>query len=116
MSPTKREGTRSTSRAFQSEAEKWEISTGGGTLPRWSSGGRELFYIAADGNLMSVPLSPGRHAFAWSAPQRVFSMWILGTSYDVASGGERFLVLLPTDDVKVNELTVLLNWRLALHH
>jgi hypothetical protein len=29
-------------------------------------------------------------------------MWILGTSYDVASGGERFLVLLPTDDVKVD--------------
>jgi hypothetical protein len=74
-----------------------------------------MFYIAADGNLMSVPINPGRRQFEWSAPQRVFTMWTPGTSYDVTAAGDRFLVLRPTDDVKGNELTVLLNWRPALH-
>ena len=102
--------------SFPERGGKWQISTGGGVLPRWSSSGRELFYIGLDGNLMSVPLTPGKRQFAWSAPRRVFTMWIPGASYDVASGGDRFLVLLPTDDVKANELTLLLNWRAGVHH
>jgi Tol biopolymer transport system component/DNA-binding winged helix-turn-helix (wHTH) protein len=101
--------------SFPERSGKWQISTGGGTLPRWTGRGRELFYVAADGNLMSVPLNSGRRQFEWSAPRRVFTMWIPGTSYDVTAGGDRFLVLQPTDDVKANELTVLLNWRPLIH-
>lgn len=34
----------------------WQISTGGGTMPRWRRDGRELYYRAADEHLMVVAL------------------------------------------------------------
>jgi Tol biopolymer transport system component/DNA-binding winged helix-turn-helix (wHTH) protein len=90
---------------------KWQISTNGGSDPRWSRDGRELFYIAADSRLMSVRLKTGPSRFEWSAPQSLFSMPLPGTAYDVAPAGDRFLVSMPTGDAKLNELTVILNWR-----
>jgi len=97
--------------AFPNAAAKWQISTQGGSLPRWSSDGKELFYVAADGHLMSVPITSGGPLLQWSAPHRLFLMPALGASYDVAPGGEKFLVLTPTEDFKPNELTVLMNWQ-----
>ena len=96
---------------FPNATAKWQISTQGGSMPRWSSDGKELFYVAADGHLMSVPITSGGPLLQWSAPHRLFLMPALGASYDVAPGGEKFLVLTPTEDFKPNELTVLMNWQ-----
>jgi hypothetical protein len=60
---------------------------------------------------MSVPITTGGPQLQWSAPHRLFVMPALGASYDVAPGGEKFLVLTPTEDFKPNELTVLMNWQ-----
>ena len=38
---------------------QWQISPAGGSKPRWSRDGRELFYIARDGKLMAVPVTSG---------------------------------------------------------
>ena len=89
---------------------KWQISTNGGSAPRWSRDGSELFYIAADGRLMSVPLKTGPDRFEWSAPRPLFGMPLPGAAYDVAPSGDRFLVSMPTGDARLNELTVILNW------
>ena len=35
----------------------WQISKGGGTMPRWRKDEKELFYRAADGRLMAVTVS-----------------------------------------------------------
>ena len=40
-------------------AGKWPVSTGGGTQPLWARNGQELFYVAPDGALMSVPVGRG---------------------------------------------------------
>jgi hypothetical protein len=95
---------------------KWQISTAGGILPRWSGDGRELFYVASDGYLMSAPVRPGRAEFEWSTPRQLFMTPMLGTSYDVAPRGDKFLILTPADGFKRNELTVLVNWRSGLKH
>ena len=42
---------------------KYGISTAGGTSPRWRSDGKELFYLAADGKLISVPMTPTTRHF-----------------------------------------------------
>ena len=42
--------------AFPLTSEKDRISTGGGTGPAWRKDGAELFYLAADRNLMAVPV------------------------------------------------------------
>ncbi len=99
--------------SFPESGGKWQISIAGGTLPRWSADGRELFFVAADGYLMSTPLKPGRHQFEWSASRRLFRIPIVGSNYDVAPRGDKFLTLTPMDEFKLNELTVLTNWQPA---
>jgi len=97
---------------FPNATAKWQISTQGGSVPRWRSDGKELFYLAADGQLMAVSVSTQGTQLLWSAPKRLFAMSALGSSYDVAPGGEKILVLAPTEDFKPNELTVLMNWQM----
>ena len=37
-------------------AGKWQVSEGGGSFPRWSGDGRQLFFRDAEG-VMSVPIT-----------------------------------------------------------
>jgi eukaryotic-like serine/threonine-protein kinase len=43
--------------AFPGRENKAQVSTAGGTNPRWRRDGRELFYVAPGGQLMSVTVS-----------------------------------------------------------
>jgi Tol biopolymer transport system component/DNA-binding winged helix-turn-helix (wHTH) protein len=96
--------------SFPQAGRKYQISTTGGSLARWSGDGRELFYIAPDGYLMSAPRKMGSPR-EWSAPRRLFALPPQVTSYDAAPHGDKFLVLLPDESFKSNELTALINWR-----
>jgi Tol biopolymer transport system component len=42
--------------SFPTPSGKWQISTDGGTLPKWRRDGKELFYLSLDGHFMSVPV------------------------------------------------------------
>jgi eukaryotic-like serine/threonine-protein kinase len=99
---------------------KWPISSTGGTDPRWRRDGKELFYLAADGKLMSVAVKAGA-GFATDSPQPLFevppSVSRLGTGafrYAVTSDGKRFLVLIAARETVQQSLTVLTNWQSAL--
>jgi serine/threonine protein kinase len=80
-------------------AGQWQVSTAGGRQPLWARNGRELFYAAPDGALLSVLVEP--HGDAWNAgtPGRVVEGRYLTTaasisrSYDVSLDGQRFLLL-----------------------
>ena len=41
---------------FPAGEGKWKISIAGGEGPRWRGDGRELFFVAADGKMMAVPV------------------------------------------------------------
>ena len=43
--------------SFPTLTGKWQISTDGGTQPRWSRDGTELFYLAPDRKLMAVTVT-----------------------------------------------------------
>jgi WD40 repeat protein len=58
--------------AFPSGASVYQISNGGGTEPRWSRDGREL-YFESGGRLMVVPVSTGS-AFNAGTPRPLFSL------------------------------------------
>ena len=51
---------------FPGDSSPRRISIDGGQMPRWRRDGKELFYIAADGNLMSVEISGGAQLRAGS--------------------------------------------------
>ena len=43
-------------RPFPPADGQWTISVAGGEQPRWRGDGKELFYVAADGKMMAVPI------------------------------------------------------------
>jgi Tol biopolymer transport system component len=47
-------------RGFPSSERMWQVSAAGGVHARWSHDGRQLFYVAPDGQLMAVGHSSGR--------------------------------------------------------
>jgi hypothetical protein len=49
---------------FPPSGRKWIVSSGGGTQPRWRRDGRALYYLSADGTMMSVTLDPAT-ALPW---------------------------------------------------
>jgi hypothetical protein len=78
---------------------RWQISTGGGSLPVWSRNGRELFYYDPNTAMMAVPVqtSPG---FSAGNPSKLFGgRWYAlqaGRTYDPSPDGQRFLMIKDT--------------------
>jgi len=90
------------------------VSSGGGTEPRWSADGKELFYFSGQ-TLMAVPVSV-RPTFANGVPQALFDAPILAgyTSdshrWQVAPDGRRFLLLANDGKDQGPPLYVIVNW------
>ena len=100
--------------SFPGAAGKWQVSRGGGGEPRWRGDGKEIFYIAANGMLMAVPVS-GENGFSTGMPMQLFQIHgrapISSTdvfTYDVTKDGKRFLVNRYVSPEYVPPLTILL--------
>jgi len=86
--------------AFPASASKTIVSTGGGIEPRWSPTGRELFYVAPDGHLMSVTFRFADVGHVEPHPPAAMFVTRVGSThtggsgveYAVAADGERFLM------------------------
>jgi eukaryotic-like serine/threonine-protein kinase len=73
-----------------------QVSKDGGDSVRWSGDGKELFYFAPDGYLMSVDVNAASGAFQTGAPQRLFKSPATGFgTWDISSDGKRFLITAP---------------------
>ena len=101
--------------SFPGVAGKWQVSRGGGTEPRWRGDGKEIYYIAATGRLMSVPVNSDA-GFSTATPTPLFQIQgrapISSTdlfTYDAAKDGQRFLVNHYVTPDHVPPLTILLN-------
>ena len=97
---------------------KTQISTVGGVQPLWARNGQELFYIAPDGALMSVPVKRGTTWTAGTPTKLIEVPYFRGGGgndsrmYDVSPDGKRFLML--KQDVSPNQpaarIVVVQNW------
>jgi Tol biopolymer transport system component len=103
-------------RSLSGTGPRLQMSVNGGSDPKWRRDGSELFYVAADGRLMSVALRTRGAALEPSAPQALFHVPDMLVSppytspYDVTSDGSRFLVRVAVEQVRSMPLTVLLGW------
>jgi Tol biopolymer transport system component len=85
-------------RPFPGPGGKWQISTGGGLLPKWSRNGKELFYRTADSKIMVVTYTASGDSFHADKPQlwspSQFTDRGLGFyNFDPHPDGKRFAVL-----------------------
>ncbi len=120
-------------------AGRWQVSTLGGTRPQWARNGRELFYLAPGGRLMSVQVQPGS-AWVGSAPVELFGradlsesaaglaaglfnnviQFTQGSTYDVSPDGTKFLVIKQVEGTQAaapttpTSLVVIQNWQALL--
>ena len=108
--------------SFPAGAGKFQVSSGGGTQPRWRRDGKELFYIAGDGKLMAVDVKTAPR-FEAGIPHALFDsrMWspnaVAVFRYDVTPDGQRFLVNTPRQGEAAaapEAITVVLNWTAGL--
>jgi serine/threonine protein kinase len=92
---------------------KWQISTSGGIEPCWSRDGRELFYLSADGRLMTVPIPAGA-SFNPGTPTGLFRVQTEQSPrrnvYCPSPDGKKFLFLVPAGQNET-PMTALVNWR-----
>ena len=103
-------------RGFPSGTRPWPVSTNGGWAPQWSHDGRELFYIALDGMLMSVPVRSGA-TLQLGVPERLFQTGLRPTpvqtimsQYAVSRDGQRFLLNAPVSGDLAPTITAVLGW------
>ncbi len=91
------------------------VSTNEGRTPRWSSNGKELFYIGggrASGvatGLFSVPVSTVGD-FSSGKPTWLFDVDSHQLGYDVSADGQRFLFSYPPEDTPELTIRVVQNW------
>jgi len=98
-------------------AGKWPVSNGTMGMARWRSDGRELMFVAADGSIVAVDITPGQ-AFQASAPHKLFQLPLElfainpnpGTLADVARDNQRLLLIMPVEENARRELAVFMNW------
>jgi len=103
-------------RSFPGLGDLHQVSTAGGTHPRWRRDGKEIFYLAADRTVMAVGLQ-GANGEP-STPRPLFPVSVgpsvvpinERTLYAVAADGRRFLVASPLEGTGPHAVTVATSW------
>jgi len=101
--------------SFPAGGPRWRVSNGGGSFPRWSRDGKELFYRALDGTLMVASVRNVPQSLEFGTPSALFRVsepqGIVCYPYDVAADGQRILTLVPSKAGGDSpSLTVLVKW------
>jgi Tol biopolymer transport system component len=104
---------------FPSAGAKFQVSTNGGSNPQWRRDGRELFYLAADGQMMSVAVT-ATPDFSLGVPASLFQTSLRSVlqgsqrRYGVSADGQRFLMNTSLNARSLPPITVIVNWQKAL--
>ncbi len=94
--------------SFPDLGAEQQVSTNGGTLPRWAPDGDELFYLNGD-TLMSSAVSSQAGDLTFGVSRPLFEYPSL-FEYDVAPDGQRFVLRTVNPDAMAREIRVVLNW------
>jgi hypothetical protein len=102
--------------SFPEGLARTQVSTGGGAQVRWSSDGKEIFYVAPDGRMMAVSVAFGGPSPIVKLPTTLFQTHlatgtnVLGNKpqYAVARDG-RFLLNTAVESAS-SPIIVWVNW------
>ena len=102
---------------------KWQVSSSGGSVPRWRRDGKELFYLSDDNTLMAATVNGQGSAFEVGAVRALFEIqrrmaaylgYNSGNNYDVSPDGQRFLVNVAVAGQTTAPIALVVNWPAAL--
>jgi hypothetical protein len=106
--------------SFPEPSTPWPVSTRGGTQPRWSAAGNEIYFVSPELTMMAAPVgtAPGDdRTLEVGTPAALFPVRMAGDSlaeivkaqYAVARDG-RFLMNENAEESAVVPITLILNW------
>jgi serine/threonine-protein kinase len=95
-------------RPFPNLNAKWQVSTGGGSLPTWEARGRELFFqngskMMAVGIRTDTPFMPG-------APRLLFEGSYIEDAFDVAPDGRFIMIQASPAEDPPTQITIVQNF------
>ncbi len=99
-------------RPFPGPASKWQVSTNGGSRPRWRQDGKGLFYLGNDNKIYAaeIKLNSTTAEVGSVVPLFQTNAFVGGfrDGYDVSADGQRFLV--SELEQQTAPVTVVLKW------
>jgi Tol biopolymer transport system component len=103
---------------FPDRTGRWQVSTSGGTHPRWRRDGKELFFVSGQ-KLMAVDVNTAAPQFEAGIPKPLFEADFLSGTYSPSiyaptADGQRFLAVIPVAQQSISPVTVVTNWPAAL--
>jgi WD40 repeat protein len=97
---------------FPDPGGKWQVSTGGGTWPRWGHNGKEIFYLSPDNKIMAAEVKGSGAGFEVGKGRALFESRPYrtgGAPFDVTPDSQRFLI-----DYSLQQpntaITLVVNW------
>jgi Tol biopolymer transport system component len=95
---------------FPGPGEKVRLSSGGARLLQWGRDGKTLYYLAADGRMMALPVQT-HPVLRTGNPTAIFTIagrpWL---SFQVSNDGTRFLAVVPESAADEQPMTVVVDW------
>ena len=90
---------------------RWQVSTAGGTRPRWRGDSREIYYNRADGMVMAVPVSVEGNVLHASGETALFQAFqrVDGQTVEASPDGQSFIINTLGGD-EAEPLAVVTNW------
>ena len=105
--------------SYPDPSQRIRVSSDGGTQPRWSRDGRELFFVSKSETMMAAPFEPSS-GVPTASPKRLFDVPIsyvfrshVPLRYDVSPDG-RFLIIVRASKDPPPPLVLVLNWQAGL--
>ena len=105
---------------FAGTGDAVQVSSNGGGAPEWRANGRELYYIAPDNRLISVPVTMTANTFKAGSPSPLFRLNTKGAQGAAVGlaldpvyapvGTDRFLVAENQSDTRASVVNLLFNW------
>ncbi|HYM60651.1 MAG TPA: protein kinase [Thermoanaerobaculia bacterium] len=80
--------------SLSSAHTRWQVSTNGGDMPQWRRDGKELFFYAPDGNIVSVSVRATPQGLTFGAPIPLFNVrlrWGVNAGFCVTADGQQFI-------------------------
>ena len=108
--------------ALPKSGGKFQVTSGGGLLPQWINGGRELAYVNAEHKLVAVEMTRSGDQLTVGRSRQLFGGRPLptlpglegdreGSAPAATPDGTRVLLAIPTNLDAVTPLTLLTNWK-----
>ena len=99
---------------FPGRDTEQQVSTAGGSLPRWNRNGKEIFYLTPDNTLRVTPVNGQTSRFEVRTGRPLFPIHprparIDAYPYDVTADGQRILVNTFVEEA-TPPITLVVNW------